>query len=159
MRSELALLLLAGCSSTSLYARGDGVPYSERKVIYWYTRAANRGHLKSALRLASYYTRGAYVTQHEGKARFWYRRAAMMGSRHGVMNLAKNLMSSNHIPRDYRRAYTWLLIAEAKRLLNARKYRLSLTKHFQGDEIIRARKWAKNFLTKGKLPPRLKSEW
>jgi TPR repeat protein len=151
--------LIAMFKLASLYARGDGVPYSERRVVYWYTQAANRGHLQSALTLAGYYTRGAYVTQHEGKARFWYRRAAMMGSSVGVMKLAQNLMSSKRIPRDYRRAYTWLLIAEAKRLLNARKYRLALTKHFHGDEIIRARKWAKDFLTKGKLPPRLKGEW
>ena len=151
--------LVAMFKLANLYARGDGVAYSENKVIRWYTEAANRGHLKSALRLASYYARGAYVTQHEGKARFWYRRAAIMGSGKGVIKLAQNLMSTKTIARDYRRAYTWLLIAEAKRLPKARKYRLSLTKHFHGDEIIRARKWAKDFLTKGKLPPRLKSEW
>ena len=151
--------LVAMFKLANLYARGDGVPYSESKVIHWYTRAANRGHLKSALRLAGYYTRGAYVTQHEGKARLWYRRAAMMGSSEGVMKLAQNLMSTKTIARDYRRAYTWFLIAEAKRLLHARKVRLSLTKHFHGDEIIRARKWAKDFLTKGRLPPKLKGEW
>lgn len=33
MRSELALLLLAGCSSTSLYARGDGDPPDDRLAM------------------------------------------------------------------------------------------------------------------------------
>lgn len=151
--------LVAMYKLANLYARGDGVPYSERQVIAWHTRAANKGHLPSALRLADYYSRGAYVTQHEGKARLWYRRAARLGSRKAIVKLAENLMTTKTIPRDYRRAYTWLLIAEAKRQVGARKLRLSLTKHFHGDEIVRARKWAKAYLTQGKLPPRLKGEW
>ncbi len=141
-----------------MHAFGFGVPQNGPAAIKWYRHAARRGHIKSILDMGRFHEEGYVVRKNEGKARVWYRKAARLGSHKGILRLARNLMGSTHAPRDYRRAYTWFLIAEAKGVPGVKATLRKLNRKFYDAEVARAKLWARDYLTRGKLPPRLKNE-
>lgn len=141
-----------------MYALGYGVDQNYREAIRWYTSAGRRGHIKAMVELGDQYANGRFIPKSERRARLWYRQAAVRGSTIGMIKLAEMLAGSTRIPRDYRRAYTWLLIAEAKGSRAARAKRIQMLPRFYDGEVDRAKVWAKEYLTRGKLPPKLKNE-
>lgn len=141
-----------------LYFNGYGVPQNDAKAAALFRNAAQKGHVKAMVAMGNIYTEGEVLPRDERKARRWYRKAVLGGSTDAMVLLSEALSNSERIPRDYRRAYTWLLVAQKKGHPAASFKRTELHKRVNDGEVLRAKQWANDYLTKGKIPPRLAYE-
>lgn len=139
----------------TMYMEGEGVGRDPTRAAAWFRQAAERGHRESIVLIGRFYEQGYVYEQDDGQARVWFRRAAQHGSLEAMRRLARNLITSERIPRDYRRAYTWLVISDLMGDRESARLREALRGRFHQDEIDMAEQWARNYLTRGTLPPRL----
>lgn len=148
-------LVVAMFKLGNMYLDGDGVERDPTQAAAFYRAAGARGHAESLVMIARFYEEGLVYDKDEGEARVWYRRAIEHGSQEAMLRLASNLMSTERIPRDYRRAFTWIVVAAEQGNREAAHLRQSLRPRFYQEEIDRAEEWARNYLTRGEMPPRL----
>jgi TPR repeat protein len=64
-----------------MYDHGEGVAQDNREAAQWYTKAAEKGHVKAQYRLGLFYATGTGVEQNQKEAEKWYRKAAGQGFR------------------------------------------------------------------------------
>lgn len=69
------------------YANGQGVPQDYKQAIYWYTKAAEQGHLNAQWRLGWMYQKGEGVPHDNVQAYLWWSLAASQGHDNARSNL------------------------------------------------------------------------
>ena len=78
-----------------------------RKAIYWYHRAAQKGHAASQYNLAYQYEHGLGIEIDLEQAVYWYRRAANQGYGAAENNLGHLYETGCGLPQDYAQALHW----------------------------------------------------
>jgi TPR repeat protein len=104
----------------SMYDSGDGVPQDRRQAAYWYSKAAEQGHVGAEAILAAeqgnaddqfslgwmYYI-GEVVPQDYQQAVYWYTKAAEQGHMDAQSHLALMYDSGEGVLQDHRQAAYW----------------------------------------------------
>ena len=72
-----------------------------RKAIYWYHRAAQKGHAASQYNLAYQYEHGLGIEIDLEQAVYWYRRAANQGGGAAANTLGHPYETGCGLPQDY----------------------------------------------------------
>ena len=78
-----------------------------KKALYWYHRAARKGHAASQYNLAYQYEHGLGTDADMEQAVYWYRRAANQGYGTAENNLGHLYETGNGLPQDYELALHW----------------------------------------------------
>lgn len=78
-----------------------------KKALYWYHRAAQKGHAASQYNLAYQYEHGLGTDADMEQAVYWYRRAANQGYGTAENNLGHLYETGNGLPQDYGLALHW----------------------------------------------------
>lgn len=78
-----------------------------RKAIYWYHRAAQKGHAASQYNLAYQYEHGLGIEIDLEQAVYWYLRAANQGYGAAENNLGHLYETGCGLPQDYAQALHW----------------------------------------------------
>jgi hypothetical protein len=154
-------LLTAGCTSepmppATVFAEGQRHERADRyeEAVYWYRRAARRGHAEAMHRLADVLRTGsftdasgrpvAYVGRDADEARDWYaqaahhyRRAAREGQPHAQLHLGELTYHGYGVDVDTAAALQWWTRAAEAGLTEA-QYRLGLAlfHHERYDEAL-----------------------
>ncbi|KAG0297943.1 hypothetical protein BGZ96_003922 [Linnemannia gamsii] len=88
----------------------EGLSRSDESAIEWYLKAANRGHLKSQIRVAKYYDEGFSVPKDCTIAFEWYMKAASRRNKLAQLRIAQ--MSTSVVESSRIRAKPWSGISE-----------------------------------------------
>lgn len=111
----------------------------------WYGKAAEQGNADGQVLLAILYESGQGVAKNLEKAIFWYGKAAEQG--HGEAQYYLGMMSAygSGMAKDFVQACKWLELAAAKEDERAVRARDALVKLMTPQQIIEARKLAREF--------------
>ena len=130
------------------YMHGDGVPKDIEKALYWYTKAAEQGHVKAKEFLddldgmieseqqmskiveqssadaqfafgREYYTGDGKIHKNLKKAMYWYTKAAEQGLAEAQFNLAAMYNFGEGIQKDMEKSVHWLTKAAEQGLAKA----------------------------------------
>jgi len=97
------------------YYRGQGVPKEWSKAVEWYRKAAEQGDAGAQNNLGAMYSQGEGVAADTTEAVKWFERAALQGQPQAMHNLSKIYYDGRpDLPKDYRAAYKWTILACAK---------------------------------------------
>ena len=91
--------------------QGEEIPQDYKKALYWYTKAAQQGHLAAQTNLGLIYDKGQGVPQDYQKALQWYTRAAEQGSSAAQYNLGVMYDNGQGVAQDYSKALQWYTLA------------------------------------------------
>ena len=75
-------------SVAAMYRDGRGVPRDDSQAVWWFHRAAERGHVLAPFDLGLMYRDGRGVPRDYDEAARWFRRSAALGSEHARRALA-----------------------------------------------------------------------
>lgn len=76
------------------------VPHDVQKAIYWYTKAAEQGHIEAQSALGGIYFTNDFERDYSQAAE-WYRKAAKQGDKHSQAMLASMYREGQGVPQDY----------------------------------------------------------
>jgi len=96
-----------------LYRRGEGLRYRDfEKAVYWYQRAAGRGHVPAQYEVARLQFEGLVVPRDIDEMMYWLYRAALSGhSASQVMLGAVYEYGEPGVAANYTEALKWYLVA------------------------------------------------
>lgn len=96
-----------------LYRRGEGLRYRDfEKAVYWYQRAAGRGHVPAQYEVARLQFEGLVVPRDIDEMMYWLWRAALSGhSPSQVMLGAVYEYGEPGVAANYTEALKWYLVA------------------------------------------------
>ena len=96
-----------------LYRRGEGLRYRDfEKAVYWYQRAAGRGHVPAQYEVARLQFEGLVVPRDIDEMMYWLWRAALSGhSASQVMLGAVYEYGEPGVAANYTEALKWYLVA------------------------------------------------
>jgi len=89
------------------YSLGNGVEQNIEKSIKYLTEAAESGHLKAQLKLASMYEKGNVIEKNITLAANMYELAAKQGHPIAQHNLGVMYINANGVVKNYKEAYQW----------------------------------------------------
>ena len=92
-----------------LYYTGLEIPKDRRYAIYWYTKAAEQGHIQAQYFLGKLYNfgEGEEVRQDFKLAVYWLTKAAEQGHVHAQYLLGHMYEYDDEPPQDYKQAFFW----------------------------------------------------
>ncbi len=138
-RSDIIAMSILG----ERYDMGDGVAQNKPAAVQWYTKAAERGHVKSQYNLALMYDNGDGVAENNRLALIWYRFAADQGHTAAQANVGAMYDQGEGTPEDNAEAIKWFKKA-AKQGDAKAQYNLGLM-YFKGEgtqpDMAEAIKW------------------
>lgn len=88
---------------------GKEMDYTE--AVYWYRKAAEKGHIEAMYSLGNCYYHGKGVTRNYNKAKDLYERAAELGHMGAQFNLGRCYKKGFGTPVNYIEAFAWFLKA------------------------------------------------
>jgi hypothetical protein len=106
-----------------------------KEIVYWFSLAAENGHLDSQKKLGKMYEEGRKVPQNYDEAIKWYTLAAYQGDISAQRNLGQCYIESNE---DYTQAYAWLCIATEQGSNMAKKKRDEISGKMTPEQIVAA---------------------
>lgn len=86
----------------------DGVPKNHEKSAYWYSKAADQGHVKSQYSLAEKYLSGDGVIQDLNKAIYWHMKSASQGYSPSQRALSSIYMNKDSNFYNSQKALYWM---------------------------------------------------
>jgi TPR repeat protein len=99
----------------SMHEDGQGTSQNFKQAVWWYRKAAERGHEAAQIFLARMYEDGRGVPQDYGQAVRWYRMAAEQGTiGESQYSLGRMYMQGHGVPRDYVQAHLWFNLAASQ---------------------------------------------
>jgi TPR repeat protein len=130
------------------YYRGEGVAKDWARAVEWFQKAADQGDPAAQNNLGAMYAQGEGVTADVAEAVKWLERAASQGYPQAMHNLSKIYRTGRPgLPKDYRSAYKWTILACAKGYQPACMYPRALEEDITVRELYEAREeirqWAK----------------
>ena len=92
-----------------LYKRGAGTIQDTKQAVYWYTKAAEQGHVQAQYELGSEYLFSGddEVPQDYKQSVYWYTKAAEQGHILAQNKLGKIYEYGEEAPQDYKQAFFW----------------------------------------------------
>jgi TPR repeat protein len=92
-----------------LYHHGIGIPQDFRYAAYWYTKAAEQGHVFAQYSLGNLYrySYNAEFCRDYDQAVYWYKKAAEQGNLDAQYGLGYMYDYGDEIPQDYKQAFFW----------------------------------------------------
>jgi TPR repeat protein len=139
-----------------LYRRGEGLRYRDfEKAVYWYQRAAGRGHVPAQYEVARLQFEGLVVPRDIDEMMYWLWRAALSGhSASQVMLGAVYEYGEPGVAANYTEALKWYLVAaksgapdlQARALKLADRVSAKMTKQQIDAARWLASEWAMNGL-------------
>ena len=126
-----------------LYYHGIGTPQDTRYAIYWYTKAAQQGHVNAQYRLGTVYRFGygeEVVQMNFKKAVYWITKAAEQGHLIAQYNLGHMYEYGDAAPQDYKQALFWYTKAAELGHYFAKKDRGKMLEKMSQSQIEEAQK-------------------
>ena len=92
-----------------LYSRGIGTPQDTKQAVYWYTKAAEQGHVQAQYKLGRLYRFSGddEFPQDYKQSVYWYTKAAEQGHILAQNKLGKIYEYGEEAPQDYKQAFFW----------------------------------------------------
>jgi len=94
-----------------MYENGAGTPMNTKQAAYWYTKAAEQGHVEAQYKLGSLYQFSGddEFPQDYKLAFFWYTKAAEQGHIFAQYKLGRlyRFSADDRAPKDYKLAFFW----------------------------------------------------
>lgn len=130
------------------YARGTGIPKSDKDALDWYRRAAEQGSAAAQYNLGFAYANGKGVPQSDSEAVFWYRKSAEQGYPDAQSNLGFMYFNGRGVPQDYIQAHMWTNLAASQGDEVAKKNREALTRAMTQAQMAEAQELARRWQAK-----------
>ena len=92
-----------------LYKRGAGTLQDTKQAVYWYTKAAEQGHVQAQYELGRLYLFSGddEVPQDYKQSVYWYTKAAEQGHILAQNKLGNIYEYGEEAPQDYKQAFFW----------------------------------------------------
>ena len=131
-----------------MYENGAGTPKNTKQAAYWYTKAAEQGHVEAQYKLGRLYTFSGdddEVPQDYKLAFFWYTKAAEQGHIFAQYNLGRlyRLSGDDGAPQDYKQAFFWYTKAAEKGYYFAKEDRDKMLEKMSQSQIEEVQKLSK----------------
>ena len=91
------------------YHHGAGTPEDTKQAVYWYTKAAEQGHVNAQYNLGRLYRFGGgdEVPQDFKQSVYWLTKAAEQGHVNAQYRLGNMYQYGDEVPQDYQQAFSW----------------------------------------------------
>jgi len=133
-----------------LYYTGLGIPQDRRYAIFWYTKAAEQGHIQAQYFLGKLYNfgDGIEVRQDFKLAVYWLTKAAEQGHIQAQYLLGHMYEYDDEPPQDYKLAFFWYTKAAEQNHHFAKEDRDKMLEKMSQSQIEEAQKFSKELYEK-----------
>ena len=133
-----------------LYYTGLGIPQDRRYAIYWYTKAAEQGHIQAQYFLGKLYNfgDGEEVRQDFKLAVYWLTKAAEQGHVQAQYLLGHMYEYDDEPPQDYKLAFFWYTKAAEQNHHFAKEDRDKMLEKMSQSQIEEVQKLSKELYEK-----------
>jgi hypothetical protein len=135
-----------------LYENGAGTPQNTKQAVYWYTKAAEQGHVEAQYKLGRLYTFSGddEFPQDYKQAVFWYTKAAEQRHIFAQYNLGRlyRFSGDDGAPQDYKQAFFWYTKAAEKGHVFAEDDRDKMLEKMSQSQIEEVQKLSKELYEK-----------
>ena len=133
-----------------LYANGAGTPQNTKQAVYWYTKAAEQGHVQAQYKLGRLYRFSGddEVPQDYKLAIFWYTKAAEQGHIFAQYKLGNIYEDGDGAPQDYKQAFFWYTKATGQGHVFAEDDRDKMLEKMSQSQIEEVQKLSKELYEK-----------
>ncbi len=133
-----------------LYYTGLGIPQDRRYAIYWYTKAAEQGHIQAQYFLGKLYNfgDGKEVRQDFKLAVYWLTKAAEQGHIQAQYLLGHMYEYDDEPPQDYKLAFFWYTKAAEQNHHFAKEDRDKMLEKMSQSQIEEVQKFSKELYEK-----------
>ena len=135
-----------------LYDHGVGTPQDYKQAVYWYTKAAEQGHVNSQYSLGQMYSESySKEVPHDYKqAVFWYTKAAEQGYVYAQYNLGQMYRYGygKEVPQDFEQAVFWYTKATEQGFVFAKENRDEILEMMSQSQVEEVQKLSKEFYEK-----------
>jgi len=133
-----------------LYYNGLGIPQDRRYAIYWYTKAAEQGHIQAQYFLGKLYNfgDGEEVRQDFKLAVYWLTKAAEQGHIQAQYLLGHMYEYDDEPPQDYKLAFFWYTKAAEQNHYFAKEDRDKMLEKMSQSQIEEVQKLSKELYEK-----------
>jgi len=133
-----------------LYYTGVGIPQDRRYAIYWYTKAAEQGHIQAQYFLGKLYNfgDGIEVRQDFKLAVYWLTKAAEQGHIQAQYLLGHMYEYDDEPPQDYKLAFFWYTKAAEQNHYFAKQDRDKMLEKMSQSQIEEVQKLSKELYEK-----------
>jgi len=133
-----------------LYYTGLGIPQDRRYAIYWYTKAAEQGHIQAQYFLGKLYNfgDGIEVRQDFKLAVYWLTKAAEQGHIQAQYLLGHMYEYDDEPPQDYKLAFFWYTKAAEQNHYFAKQDRDKMLEKMSQSQIEEVQKFSKELYKK-----------
>ena len=133
-----------------LYYHGLGVTHDSKQTVFWYTKAAEQGHVNAQYSLGSLYrySYDAEVPRDYKQAVYWLTKAAEQGHADAQYGLGYMYDYGDEIPQDYKQAFFWYTKAAEKGHYFAKEHRDEMLEKMSQSQIEEVQKLSKEFYEK-----------
>jgi TPR repeat protein len=132
-----------------LYYRGLGTQQDTKQAVYWYTKAAEQGHVQAQYKLGRLY-RGSEdeVPQDYKQSVYWYTKAAEQGFIQAQYKLGYMYEYGEVAPQDYKQAFFWYTKAAEQGHHFAKNDREKMLEKMSKSQIEEVKKLSKELYEK-----------
>jgi len=133
-----------------LHHQGRGTPQDRRYAIYWYTKAAEQGHVQAQYFLGKLYNfgDGEEVRQDFKLAVYWLTKAAEQGHIQAQYLLGHMYEYDDEPPQDYKQAFFWYTKAAEQNHHFAKEDRDKMLEKMSQSQIEEVQKLSKELYEK-----------
>jgi TPR repeat protein len=134
-----------------MYENGAGIPRDARNAIYWYTKAAQQGHVEAQYRLGTIYRYGygdEVLLLDFKKAVYWITKASEQGHIIAQYNLGHMYEWGDTAPLDYKQAFFWYTKAAEQGYVFAEDDREMMLERMSQSQIEEVQKLSKELYEK-----------
>ena len=133
-----------------LYENGAGIPRNTKQAAYWYTKAAEQGHVQAQYELGNEYLfSGDYeVPQDYKQSVYWYTKAAEQGHILAQYKLGHMYEYGDEGPQDYKQAFFWYTKAAEQGHVFAEDNRDKMLEKMSQSQIEEVQKLSKELYEK-----------
>jgi len=135
-----------------LFKLGAGIPKDLKQAVYWYTKAAEQGHVNAQYNLGSLYLDGdgQEVPKDFKQAFYWLTKAAEQGCANAQYSLGDLCQygGGEEVPRDYKQAYYWYTKAAEQGHYFAKEDRDKMLEKMSQSQIEEVQKLSKELYEK-----------
>ncbi len=133
-----------------LYKLGAGIPKDLKQAVYWYTKAAEQGHVNAQYSLGSLYLDGdgQEVPKDFKQAVYWYTKAAEQGLVNAQYSLGHMYEYNDESPQDYRQAFFWYTKAAEQGHYFAKEHRDKILETMSQSQIEEVQELSKGLYEK-----------
>jgi len=133
-----------------LYERGVGTPQDTKQAVYWYTKAAEQGHVQAQYKLGKLYRFSGddEFPQDYKQSVYWHTKAAEQGHILAQYKLGHMYEYGDEGPQDYKQAFFWYTKAAEQGHVFAEDNRDKMLEKMSQSQIEEVQKLSKELYEK-----------